>query len=56
MRRSVVSLVTEASHTWVERPRCSGAAVAVTSSPSRALERNCDEQFSVVKLRAPSGQ
>ena len=56
MSRSVVSLVTVASHTCVVRPRCKGEAVAVTSSPSLALDMNCDEQSIVVKPLAPSGQ
>ena len=52
----MVSFVTRASHTCVVRPVCSGDAVAITRSPSRALEMKLAEQSTVVKLLAPSGQ
>ena len=55
INRSVVSFVTVASQTCVVRPECSGAAVAVTCSPSRALEMKLAEQSTVVKLRGPLG-
>ena len=38
------------------RPVCSGDAVAITCSPSCALEMKLAEQSTVVKLRRPSGQ
>ncbi len=53
---SVVSFVTVASHTCVVRPVWRGFAVAITRSPSRALETKFAEQSTVVKLLAPWGQ
>ncbi len=53
---SDVSFVTLASHTCVVRPVCRGDAVAMTRSPSLALEMKLVEQSIVVKLLAPSGQ
>ena len=55
-QRPVVSLVMVASQTWVVRPRCSGAAVPITTSPSLALEMKLALHSTVVKLLAPSGQ
>jgi len=48
--------MTVASQTCVVRPVCSGEAVAITISPSPALDTKLALHPTVVKLRAPSGQ